>query len=138
MTLHPYMGLCHELLKKMTKYWAYSGDESDGNGRLRITTLRWRHPRVRRWMAILDLLHLTLRFVNGVRPSTGNFPLPRYDPAETTDGQHCIEKFNSSPMSGLPRNAYDPDWLETLTEGERTMLKMQPDFDFEFPDELIR
>jgi len=130
------MKKCHELMRRM-KASACSGDESDGNGTLVITRLPWRHRRVRRWMAILDLLGLSLRFPDGVHATSGNFPLPRKDPLDVEGADELVEKYHTNIVPGLPGNAYDEDCLSSLPDAKRGLLKMEMDFDFEFPPDLL-
>ena len=116
-------------------YEAMSGDEEctkakDDTIRFEITNLRWRNPapEIRAWFKTLDALHMSTRFAANDRPLAGRFPhrrMPskRMEPVDT-------------PVPKLPRNFYDPNWLETLDEIECDILQIQPAIDLTFSPQI--
>jgi hypothetical protein len=116
-------------------YEAMSGDEEctkakDDTIRFEITNLRWRNPapEIRAWFKTLDALHMSTRFAANDRPLAGRFPHRRI-PSKRMEPVDI-------PVPKLPRNFYDPNWLETLDEIERDILQIQPAIDLAFSPQI--
>ncbi|KAF8969051.1 hypothetical protein BDZ97DRAFT_1654284 [Flammula alnicola] len=113
---------------------AVSGDETDhrlGNNRYAITSLPWRARWIHQWMVVFDRLHLATRFQSG-RATAGAFPRVRVANRYRED-QEC-----ATPVRGLPRNFYDPDWLLRQDKGFIRWLDIQAEIDLRIPMELLR
>lgn len=112
---------------------AMSGDESSNESQspaYAITTLPWRNPspEITRWLRTFDLLHLSTRFGSDDRPTPGQFPHRRI-PSKRIEAYH-------TPPQGLPRNFYDPVWLQTLDNFETETLNIQPPIDLSFSSDM--
>lgn len=96
-----------------------SDDEEGPNGTLYIK----RHPQlsseVREVMRIISLAYQLV-----VRSPKGGHPRQRIPTDRVSDSASSKEH-----LIGLPRNAYDPDFLKSLTPAERRALQMKPDID---------
>ncbi|KAH9021466.1 hypothetical protein EDB85DRAFT_1871863, partial [Lactarius pseudohatsudake] len=112
------------------------GDQAEGeNGRRRvprsapqrrqfkITKSQWRSPEVTKWLRIMDLLHIGTRFNDDGTPMPGNQARERYPSNKTQTGR---------PITGLPRNFYNAEWLTTLSPGQLVDLDVQPEVDISF------
>ena len=114
---------------------ACSGDETDTPGdRYVITNLPWRASEARPWMQVFDDLHITARFRPGRCRTVGHLPHTRV--LQSSDQRE--ERGFSAPIKGLPKNFYDPDWLENLDEHQKHNLNMQPAVDLTFPLRIMK
>jgi hypothetical protein len=130
----PCMKRFHQLLRSLPLA-AVSGDETDHRGRqlrYNITTLSWRSPEIRRWMQVLDDLHLSTRFSTGNRATAGKFPHVRIHISERN------ERHLDTPVAGLPRNFYNQDWMDSLDRRERAALRIQEPVDLSFSPDILR
>ena len=99
-----------------------SSDESDhqpdGGVRYRILRKHWRNPALTAWLRIFDYLyrssHLALSDDIPSRFATGKV------------------SFNGPPVRGLPRNAYNEAWLDTLSAGEVQRLGARQEETYSF------
>ncbi|KAJ7243127.1 hypothetical protein B0H12DRAFT_1236554 [Mycena haematopus] len=117
-------------LKSLTKD-VMSGDErshAHGNARYVVKTLDWRQTVP--LFSTLDSLHLSTRF-NAESAGPGKFPHPRIR-------NTARPPQSGKPVSGLPRNLYNPDWLAKQTALERRRLKIKPDIDMTISPDLLR
>ncbi|KAH9168267.1 hypothetical protein EDB89DRAFT_1855711 [Lactarius sanguifluus] len=104
-----------------------SGDESDhtgGHRRYVVRKLNWRSDEVTRVLRILDALVLVSHWTSDGRPRPGKFPHIRID-------SNRVE--NREPVRNLPRNFYQPEWLDTLDKYERQELKIRKPVDLKLP-----
>lgn len=111
-----------------------SGDETEHDGDdnepyLIKTKSNWRSKKGDDLVEICDALDMSMRFQSDERPVTGRFPDPR-TPSQRPDTR-------SAPI-GLPGNLYLSEYLNDRTDEERRKLKIQPNFEFAFPVELLR
>jgi hypothetical protein len=112
---------------------AMSGDETDhthGQVRYAVTKLPWRSTAVKGLLKTLDLVHLSSRFSSTGRAKRGAFPHRR-----TLSSR--IEQ-DATPVRGLPRNFYDPDWLHTLGKHERRALNVQDEVDLSLEPAVLK
>lgn len=112
---------------------AMSGDESSDDVMPRayaITVLPWRNPspEITKWLRSFDHLHLSTRFGTDDRPLPGNFPHRRVSSKR-------IEAHSPAPP-GLPRNFYDPLWLQDLDKFQIETLDIQPPIDLTFSPDI--
>ncbi len=89
----------------------------------KIPIIRWRSPEVTKWLRIMDLVHVGTRFHDDGTPMPGNQARERYPFNKIQTGR---------PITGLPRNFYDAEWLKTLNPGQVTDLGLQPEIDISF------
>lgn len=111
-----------------------SGDESDhadGEERYAYTNLPWRNPatEVKQWFKNFDYLHLSTRFTADDRATSGKFPHIRINSTR-------IER-HATPVPGLPRNFYDPVWLERMDDFQVRELDVQPSIDLSFSQKML-
>lgn len=114
-----------------------SGDLTDSDGDHAITTFSWRAPILREFFRYIDLLGLVLRFPDGVHPSSGQFPMPRYDPEDVDSDGAILEPHRNGYVKGLPCNFYSSEWLEQLDEHERNALEMGPAVSLVLPRQAV-
>ncbi|KAJ2936493.1 hypothetical protein H1R20_g601, partial [Candolleomyces eurysporus] len=125
-------------MKAFLDWRCCSGDETDSNREQSITNLPWRAGPIRDFMQVIDQLNLLLRFPKNANPTQGRFPNLRYDPLSCDPPQPRTEDhYHSHPVSGLPLNFYDPDWLSSLTEIERAALDPAEAIDLALPDAIF-
>ncbi|PPQ79581.1 hypothetical protein CVT24_010149 [Panaeolus cyanescens] len=140
---HPQLCIIGRKLKRCLTYQCCSGDETDkgGNGpsgELAITNLPWRAACIREFMRVIDLLYILLRFPKIGKPTPGNLPHPRFDPAMCDPPQPLSnDPFDTTPVPGLPINFYADEFLESLTSEEREFLDIQPFLDLTLPQEIL-
>lgn len=115
-----------------------SGDESDHEAgkrsrrcdrQYKIVNDNWRNPAIRRWLRILDLLYLVSKFNSLGRASKGTWPRVRNPSYKVVEGV---------PISGLPKNFYDPIWVADLSEAKCKALDMKPAMNLSFEEEILR
>ena len=106
-----------------------SGFDEDDRSVSYKKSLVWRAAAVGEIMTYLDLLYLSGRYSSNGRPSKGGWPHTRL-PGSTRDP-------NTTPVKGLPRNCYRPQWLQTLTAEEIKALKLRPPVDLSIPPSLV-
>lgn len=111
-----------------------SGDETEHDGDdnepyLVKTKSNWRSKRGDDLVKICDALDMSTRFQSDDRPVTGRFPDPR-TPSARVDTRPAPK--------GSPGNLYLPGYLNDRTDEEQRKLRIQPDFEFVFPVELLR
>lgn len=100
-----------------------SSDETDndldtGETRFKVFIKEWRHPQVRELLKVLD----TLYTISRKTARQGSLPRPRNasDVVDTTR-THVV---------GLPRNAYNPTWLDRIGAAMVDELRSTHDHDF--------
>ncbi|KZV59118.1 hypothetical protein PENSPDRAFT_672576 [Peniophora sp. CONT] len=111
-----------------------SDDESQvmaGQSAFMIQPLLWRAPALNKALRTGCLLHLTNRFNDDGRPSRGAWPRLRLPPPPSTPGV-----MPRKPISGLPRNCYNPEWLKTLDKEAIRDLNAKEEVDLSVPEEL--
>jgi hypothetical protein len=91
--------------------------------RYKIKSIHWRSPDVTKWLRTMDLVHIGTRFYDDGTPMPGNQARERYPGTKTQIGR---------PITGLPRNFYDAEWLKTLDLDEIAGLGVQPEIDINF------
>ncbi|KAF7796097.1 hypothetical protein EIP86_007268 [Pleurotus ostreatoroseus] len=120
-------------LWSLLDYTAQSGDESeirsDGQTHFIRTRLPWRSETFIKFLHVHDYVHLTTRFHPNGKPRRGRFPRYRIL------GSSRIDEFDS-PVSGLPINCYDDEWLAGLDQIQRDELKMLPPMDLSLSADL--
>ena len=114
-------------------YRALSDDESDhenganlGRGRYAIVKEAWRSDELIKWLRTIDLLSFGEKWGGRNVAHRGNARRLRIHSTHTKDG---------SPVMRLPENCYDPDWLSSLEDWERSDLDMQPPLDMTFSED---
>lgn len=109
-----------------------SGDESDhfgGHRRYVVSKLNWRSDEVTEVLRALDALVLVSHWTSDGRPRPGKFPHVQLDSDK-------VEK--RDPVRNLPRNFYQPEWLDTLDKYERQDLNMSKPVKLTLPSGLLR
>lgn len=103
-----------------------SSDETDGeytrriDKKVRRVHLSWRHPALATLYRHVDSyeeahpLHLT---------EQGNHSLPRISEANASS----LSK--RKPMTQLPKNLYNPEWMKTITRAQRSALRFKAPFE---------
>ncbi|KIP01374.1 hypothetical protein PHLGIDRAFT_17239, partial [Phlebiopsis gigantea 11061_1 CR5-6] len=89
----------------------------------------WRSREITIYVRILDLLHLSTKFDKFLTAASGNWPRVR------TPSQDIAQK---PPVGRLPRNFYNSDWLETLSDQQIEALSILPDAEFSHTEEDLR
>lgn len=113
---------------------AMSGDETDhrtGEVRYIVVKYEWRSSELDDWLKTFDFLHLSTRFTPEGRARRGKFPRPRI---RNTARPARL----GNPVSGLPENFYDSQWLAGLESYEREELDIQPPIDLSFTPYITR
>ncbi|KAI9061492.1 hypothetical protein FKP32DRAFT_1575860 [Trametes sanguinea] len=82
-----------------------------------ILVKKWRHPDLTSWLRTFDAVHRRQRFSQTNRTTRGA-PVHWRNVSTRVDNSR-------KPVAGLPKNAYNPEWLATLQEMEREELIMQ-------------
>ncbi|PCH45159.1 hypothetical protein WOLCODRAFT_168110 [Wolfiporia cocos MD-104 SS10] len=122
------------VLERMGKE-GMSGDESDHQGGQRqyaIMRETWRNNTLlTKWLRILDLLQLHMKFNGMGRAARGNWP--RIRKLSSTR-----PKLAGKPVAGLPLNFYDPEWYAALRDTQRAELGVQPQLDLTIPESMLR
>ncbi|KAI9068908.1 hypothetical protein FKP32DRAFT_1671811 [Trametes sanguinea] len=111
-----------------------SSDESShvtGYPCYKVFKKHWRNPTISLWLRLFDSIYRRLRFNEVEKNTPGAHPHMRlYTDEVSTD---------RPPVKGLPRNAYNDTWYNSLNEFDRQQLAAQPEtYDFSHPDELTR
>ena len=117
----------------------HSEDETDrehttpeGRPRYTIMKLEWRADMVTKYVRAMDVVHLSTRWTRGGRPRKGQFPRIRVAARNKVDT-------DAQAVPGLPRNFYDSNWLDALSEEERASLQiLDVDVDLSIPDAIQR
>jgi len=115
-----------------------SGDETDRCGRHPIRGQRkfmvvrpyWRSQEVTKWLRVIDNLYMVYRFSSNGRASRGNWVRQRID-----SGRVDPDLF---PVTGLPENFYDEEWLRGLSQEEMDRLEVQPGVNLEHSAKVLR
>jgi len=94
-----------------------------------IFVLEWRNPEVVNFFRTMYGLYYSTRFKSDDKPGMGKFPHRRIVSYRTTSGQ---------PVSGLPRNFYNPGYLATLDPIELQRLNILPAIDLNFSPAILR
>lgn len=104
-----------------------SSDEPDGPSNPKqycVLVKPWRNPVLASWLRTFDAVHRRFRedeLIPGIQK--GAQPHLRVL-TDKVDGRR-------GAVAGLPRNAYNPDWLANLTSVDLEDLNMEPDnYDF--------
>ena len=130
--IHPDLERFRPLLESLTAD-TMSGDETDhchGQTRYAILRVLWRAPAATVWLKTLDLIHLSSRFDSSGRAKRGAFPHKRVPSSRV--------EHNAEPVPGLPRNFYDPIWLQSLSEHGRRKLQIQHSVDLTMTEDVRR
>lgn len=95
-----------------------SSDESDFEGLVpghndlprhyRVLPSAWRAGIISRWLRVFDSVHMTCR--RNRADMRGALPRPRVYMDD------CRQSKNTKWVPGLPKNAYEPTWLESLPD----------------------
>ncbi|KAI0323605.1 hypothetical protein GY45DRAFT_1264317 [Cubamyces sp. BRFM 1775] len=109
-----------------------SSDESDHrNGAVQYGVFKkdWRNPIITGWLRVFDSLYRRLRLNEANHSTPGSHP------------HLCFYSDKSSsrhpPVKGLPRNAYDPTWLDALVVYDKKQLLIREvDYDFTHDAEM--
>lgn len=96
-------------------------EERDSQGHLKVFVKEWRHPQVAELMKTLDTLYM----INRRSSRRGPMPTPRRVTTVVDKTRHEV--------SGLPRNAYSPAWLESIGEEMVKVLNISGEHDFSCP-----
>lgn len=115
-----------------------SGDETDRCGRQPIRGQRkflvvrphWRSQEVTKWLRVIDNLYTVYRFSSNGRASRGNWVRQRIDSGRVDQDR--------LPVTGLPENFYDEEWLQGLSQEETYRLGIQPNIDLKHSTEALR
>ncbi|KAJ3551266.1 hypothetical protein NM688_g4804 [Phlebia brevispora] len=111
----------HEEILRRLGVNGMSSDESDTGAQpvqYRITTPRWRHPAIRPFLQVLDDLYTLFRLQGGFSNSRQGSIHRHRVPANIQSDGH--------PVSGLPQNAYNPEWLGSQASFVQGQLAPQP------------
>lgn len=126
-------------VQKLCDEGGMSGDESDNNhqpgsyrGQVNYFRVRpvWRAPCVSTWLDVIDKVYVASRFQTNYRATPGNW-IRRRHPSNRVN-----EK--AKPVTGLPKNFYDADWLKTLTQKQRSKLKMKRSLELDHTPHVMR
>jgi hypothetical protein len=102
-----------------------SSDESDHENRTphyHVLLKQWRSPILVPWLHHFDKLHLESRFAFIAQGRRGCPPHGRVRSIKTDPVTHVVHS--------LPKNAYNPSWLTSLSENELELLQPQDEYDF--------
>lgn len=117
-------------------YAVLSEDESDhengtnlGRSRYAIVKEPWRSDELIIWLRTIDLLACGEKWAERNVAQQGNSRRLR---AHSSRSKHSVA------VAGLPKNCYNPDWLNTLDQVEREHLQVKPPFNMKFSDEEQR
>lgn len=113
-----------------------SEDESDhenghnlGRTRYAIVKEQWRSDDLIVWLRMMDLLAFGEKWAGRNVPQPGNCKRLRVHSSRSKDGV---------AVAGLPKNCYNPDWLDTLDQFAREDLQVKPPLDMRFSEEERR
>lgn len=126
---------CQEALWLNMPPEAMSDDEDiheSGKPRYAIRKLRWRAAAIRPYLQVFDHLHLCTRFTSDNRATPGSFPHLRL----VSDREEPPAAQRLGAIAGLPRNFYDPHWLEDLQPYQRVALDVKPEVDIHLPPQI--
>jgi len=115
-----------------------SGDESDRGLRSSSSPAKdyfiirpvWRSQEVSRWLRVMDLVHLDRRFAADGRLTRGKLARCRL-PSNKVDQL-------ATPITMLPSNFYDADWLSSLSAKEVRRLKLQPAVNLAHTEDMLK
>ena len=111
-----------------------SSDEEDqfrGIRRYRVLPKSWRAPELQPWLRVFDAVHRKKR-VAPFEPGRGANPRLRF--AAGTEVPRQVRNV----VKGLPKAAYNPAWLATLSVLERKRLKVrEEEADFTHSAEML-
>jgi hypothetical protein len=114
-------------------YAVLSEDESDhengadlGRSRYAIVQEAWRSEDLVKWLRTIDLLAFGEKWAGRNVARRGNSRRLRIHSALSKDAE---------PVSGLPENCYEPNWLSSLNELDRKVLNIQPPLDMTFTEQ---
>lgn len=117
-------------------YAVLSDDESDhengtnlGRSRYSIVKEPWRSDELIIWLRMMDLLACGEKWAGRNVAHQGN---SRRFRAHSSRSKHGV------PVAGLPKNCYNPDWLDALGHFEREHLQVGPPQDMRFSEEERR
>ncbi len=125
----------HQFIKPLTKmsHMVLSDDKSDhenganlGRGRYAIVREAWCSNELIIWLRLMDLLACGEKWDGCNMARQGNSRHLRVHSSCSKDGV---------AISGLPKNCYDPGWLNSLKDYERDLLDIKPPLDMQFSDE---
>ncbi|OSC96551.1 hypothetical protein PYCCODRAFT_1378950 [Trametes coccinea BRFM310] len=95
-----------------------------------ILVKRWRHPALTSWLRTFDAVYRKLRFSETNRTTRGA-PVHWRQVTTRVDNSRAA-------VHGLPKNAYNPDWLTTLQDMDLEDLAMEEDaYPFTHPPEVM-
>jgi hypothetical protein len=89
----------------------------------------WRSAEVRKMLHALDFCNLDTHFDIKGSVLSGQFPRARIRGKIDTE---------ATPVTGLPENFYNSQWLEKQDEIMRMKLDIRPARDISLPDDLLR
>jgi uncharacterized circularly permuted ATP-grasp superfamily protein len=115
-----------------------SGDESENSKERQLrehrkfTVIRpvWRSLEVIPWLQVIDEAHLDSRFSESGRATRGNWVRHRVRSGTRVDDTR-------PPVTGLPRNFYDEEWLAQLSRTELEALEVQEEVNLEHDPGLV-
>lgn len=93
------------------------------------TRVEWRSEQLTKVLETLDLLHISTKFQATGERNPGRWPTPRV--ASEVD-----ERYDRGAPSHLPKNFYDQQWLDTLTEDELFVLAVEKPVDLTISTKL--
>lgn len=117
-----------------------SEDEHDNEGfnlvprskepKYKITQYTWRSPELHDWLDIFSLMHLANKWHADGRRKRGNWVRTRF---LTAKPQTKVGR----PVSGLPKNFYNQEWLDGLSPSQLKKYNIQPAIDLRIDPEII-
>jgi hypothetical protein len=117
-------------------YVVLSDDESDHEngtdlGRSHYTIVKepWRSNELIIWLRMMDLLACGEKWAGRDVAQQGNSRRLRV---------HSSHSKHGVAVAGLPKNCYNPDWLNTLSQFEREYLQVKPPYNMQFSEEEQR
>ena len=91
----------------------------------RVFVLYWRSAELTELLMKLDALHMSTHFKSNGKPKPGRFPEIR----KRMTGNSKYVDHDATPVRGLPRNCYDQEWLDGLSDELLTWLAPKPEVD---------
>ena len=111
-----------------------SEDESDheygtnlGQAHYAIVKEDWRSDELIKWLRTMDLLACGVKWKGRNVAYQGNSRRLRVVSSRSKCGK---------AVSGLPENCYDPGWLNSLSDFDRTLLNVQPPLNMNFNETM--
>ena len=90
----------------------------------------WRSAEVTSWLQVIDNVYLAFRFTTDGRVTPGNWVRNRVRSGRVNQA--------SVPITGLPVNFYDKEWLKSLPPKKKRGLRATEAVDLSHTEEMIR